>query len=196
MKIKVLCVSVLLAFSSIIVAQQDGDTIALNIDESITQPQQQQSWWNKKLLHKGYKGHLEFFTEPIDDNMYLLGVSTSHGRQFSPQFFLGGGMSFIFLEYYYDKSRSKAELHGTIPLIVSFADFRFTPITKRITPVVGLKMGYLFFFHFLRATPYIGVRWGLCKEFGANLGVGFPVFFMPFGEGTMEAVRLNVGIDF
>ena len=54
MKIKVLCVSVLLAFSSIIVAQQDGDTIALNIDESITQPQQQQSWWNKKLLHKGY----------------------------------------------------------------------------------------------------------------------------------------------
>ena len=179
MKIKVLCVSVLLAFSSTIVAQQDGDTIALKTDESISSPQQQPSRWNKKLLHRGYKGHLEFFTEPIDDNMYLLGVSTSHGRQFSPQFFLGGGMSFIFLEYYYDKSSSKAELHGTIPLIVSFADFR-----------------YLFFFHFLRATPYIGVRWGLCKGFGANLGVGFPVFFMPFGEGTMEAVRLNVGIDF
>ena len=145
---------------------------------------------------KTFKGHLEFFTEPIDDNMYLLGVSTSHGRQFSPQFFLGGGMSFILMEYYYNKSSSKAELHGTIPLIVSFADFRFTPITKRITPVVGLKMGYLFFFHFLRATPYIGVRWGLCKGFGVNLGVGFPVFFVPFGEGTMEAVRLNVGIDF
>ena len=63
MKIRALYLVLLLAISSTIAAQQAGDTIALKTDESITPPQQQ-TWWNKKLLHKGYKGHLEFFTEP------------------------------------------------------------------------------------------------------------------------------------
>lgn len=55
MKIRVLHLVLLLTISATIAAQQAGDTISLNTDESITPPQQQ-TWWNKKLLHKGYKG--------------------------------------------------------------------------------------------------------------------------------------------
>jgi len=55
MKIRALHLALLLTISSTITAQQAGDTIALKTDESITLPQQQ-TWWNKKLLHKGYKG--------------------------------------------------------------------------------------------------------------------------------------------
>lgn len=98
MKIRVLHLVLLLTISSTITAQQAGDTISLNTDESTTPPQQQ-TWWNKKLLHKGYKGYLEFFTEPyFEENTFLFGASTSHGRQFSSKIFLGAGTSLIFMK--------------------------------------------------------------------------------------------------
>ena len=64
MKIRALYLVLLLTISSTIAAQQAGDTISLNTDESIT-PSQQQTWWNKKLLHKGYKGYCRVFYRAI-----------------------------------------------------------------------------------------------------------------------------------
>ena len=197
MKIRALYLVLLLAISSTIAAQQAGDTIALNIYESISSPQQQQSWWNKKLLHKGYKGYLEFFTEPyFEENTFLFGASTSHGRQFSSKIFLGAGTSLIFMKYGYIRNTSSYGLTVTIPIIVPFVDFRYTPFTKRITPVLGLKPGYLIFFNALKISPYVGIRWGLCEGFGVNLGVEFPTLISPYDKEEMTAVRLKIGIDF
>ena len=100
------------------------------------------------------------------------------------------------MKYGYIRNTSSYGLTVTIPIIVSFIDFRYTPFTKRITPVLGLKPGYLIFFNALKISPYVGIRWGLCEGFGVNLGVEFPTLISPYDKEEMTSVRFNLGIDF
>lgn len=83
----------------------------------------------------------------------------------------------------------------TFPFLYPFANFRLTPVSKQITPVVDLKVGYIIPFNTLKINPSVGVRLGLCRNFGINLGVGVPLYVNSSFSG-FGAVNINLGIDF
>lgn len=92
----------------------------------------------------GYRGFADLgYTIGVGD--YDFGrfeISTTHGYQVNPYFFVGGGVGFHFMESYktvgmeyaLDERKSKV----SIPL---FADFRGTFSKRKFAPFVDLKLG-------------------------------------------------------
>lgn len=96
-----LLLSLLLAFSATIVAQQDNQNEMPQSIENQTQQDYQnvsseQTPTIRKTPQKGYKGNVELFADmDVMQPMFFCGLSTSHGYQFSPKTFLGIGLAFM-----------------------------------------------------------------------------------------------------
>ena len=94
---------------------------------------------------KGYHGFADLgYTIGVGD--YDLGrfeISTTHGYQVNPYFFVGGGVGFHFMQSYKTKgmdiSLDERDSKVSIPL---FADFRGTFTKRKFAPFVDLKLGY------------------------------------------------------
>lgn len=125
----------------------------------------------------GYRGFADLgYTIGVGD--YDFGrfeISTTHGYQVNPYFFVGGGVGFHFMESYktpgmeYSLDERKSKV--SIPL---FADFRGTIGKKRFSPFVDLKLGYFVtnndgFYGNLSA----GCRMALKGKQGISLSIGY-----------------------
>ena len=123
---------------------------------------------NSKTLRRGYKGSFDIGYEFTVGNFdgRLFGVSTSHGFQFNPYIYLGGGLA---LNYYHDDFDEDS--YGVIPV---FINVRTNFTTSRISPYFDFKTGYSInedggFY----ANPSIGVRFGLGRKLGLNLSASY-----------------------
>lgn len=120
----------------------------------------------------GYKGFVEGgFTAGLGNwDFHRLEILTSHGYQFSPYLFVGGGSGF---QYY------------TLPEwfeLPLFVDLRSSLLPgRKLTPVVGVKMGYTLdlsdgitgngFF----ASPTVGLRYALNGHGALRFDIGYAV---------------------
>lgn len=94
---------------------------------------------------KGYHGFADLgYTIGVGDYDFgRFGISTTHGYQVNPYFFVGGGVGFHFMQSYKTKgvdiALDERDSKVSIPL---FADFRGTFTKHKFAPFVDLKLGY------------------------------------------------------
>lgn len=125
----------------------------------------------------GYRGFADLgYTIGVGDYEFnRFEISTTHGYQVNPYFFVGGGVGFHFMnsyetpgmQYALDKRDSKV----SIPL---FADFRGTFSKRKFAPFVDLKLGYFVtnndgFYGNISA----GCRMALKGKQGISLSIGY-----------------------
>lgn len=92
----------------------------------------------------------------------LITISTTHGLQMNPQFFVGAGVAF---EYGLDSKKN------AVPF---FLDGRFNFQKKPNSPFVDFKIGYSFFQSSgYYINPMIGYRIGLRNKSALNVGIGY-----------------------
>lgn len=116
-----------------------------NADYKVIQPQSAQSSSaisSSGYLSRGYRGMVEMaYGVGIEGDNFLYQISTTHGWQFNQYLYLGGFASFGSTEtaFYY------VESDGPINQIMDFrfgVDFRTYISMRRVSPYVGLKLGY------------------------------------------------------
>ncbi len=164
---------------------------------------------------KGYRGFIDWSNDlrsqqiwgGLDDRTtcFFTGVSTSHGYQIDPNFYVGAGLLFEHCSKI-DANLLTAFLHGR-------ADLKF----GRFTPFGEIKLGFnmtdgggLYF------SPQIGYRFSWNRKFGINIGAGLSLqtyrmdlyditlapdgytVFQKIGTSTDSRVyfSFSVGIDF
>lgn len=125
----------------------------------------------------GYRGFADLgYTTGIGD--YKFGrteISTTHGYQVNPYFFIGGGVGFHFMNEYstpdMDIPLDVRKATTSIPL---FADFRGTFSKGKVAPFVDLKLGHFVtnndgFYGNLSA----GLRFKLSGDQGLSVSLGY-----------------------
>lgn len=149
----------------------------------------------------------------IADNE-IWAVTNSHGCQFNPYIFVGGGFGLavmpeevmsIKIGENSTTTRSSDQQFGA-PV---FAHFKATFLEDtKLTPFADVKIGYCFFdiegyFYILS----VGCRYDIGKGFGINLGVGYTLAGFEYGEVEYKghtydiyehtnSLSLHVGVDF
>jgi hypothetical protein len=133
-------------------------------------------------------------------------ITTSHGYQFNPYIFLGGGLG---MQLY--KVSSNNKYLATIP---AFVDFRTNFIklhkysSNRIIPFAGLKIGYTTgVFEGETGTlgsyivPSLGVKAMLTSSVALNLSIGYTLQLVVDEYGyevieTLGGITIKAGIEF
>ena len=128
-------------------------------------------------LSKGYHGMVDFgYTFGIGD--YDFGrfeINTSHGYQFNPYFFLGGGFGIHFMSEYSTPSSSVAldcrQKFVDIPL---FVNGRVTFIENNITPYIDGRVGYYVTDSGgIYASVSVGCRFATWSRQAVNISFGY-----------------------
>ena len=125
----------------------------------------------------GYRGFADLgYTIGVGDyNLGRFEISTTHGYQVNPYFFVGGGVGFHFMSSYETKDMDipldKRDSKVSIPL---FADFRGTFSKRKFAPFADLKLGYFVtnndgFYGNVSA----GCRMALKGKQGISLSIGY-----------------------
>lgn len=152
------------------------------------------------------RGYLGFVETGIaigigDYNLNRWEVNTSHGYQFNPYLFVGGGVG---VHYYFDASDA---------LIPVFADFRANVLPGKIAPYADFKIGYSLgvsdglYGAGLFLAPSVGVRFGLGDNTHAiRAGLGFSLqqfsltysdyYYYYTGRVMCNSVLFKVGYEF
>lgn len=154
----------------------------------------------KTIDTKGYKGIVEL-GGGVGVGQYgdeFASLSTSHGYQFNPYLFLGLGVG---LDYHFDYETVY------IPIFID-ARFNFKPIDKKITPYVGMKVGYAFVDDYSAyLSPHIGVKFPISKKLNMSVSAVYSMqridvnyysgnSYLYTLSGSMGGVGLKVGIEF
>lgn len=129
-------------------------------------------------LSKGYHGMVDFiYSLGLKDYDFdRFEISSSHGYQFNPYIFVGGGLGLHFMrEYFTDGNRDTPLDHRDrfvdVPV---FANARFTFIEQNITPFVDIKAGYFLTHHGgLYLSASIGCRFATWNRHAVNLSIGY-----------------------
>ncbi len=130
-------------------------------------------------LERGYRGFVEsesFFFPDIGflgghpgSSDFWTGVSTTHGYQFNPHLFVGGGMSCIWLLNDKDYRTDKPKVMY-LPL---FADVRTDLRFGRFTPFFDFRVGYnLLHKGFFSGALTVGYRFSWGRRVALNLALG------------------------
>ena len=157
---------------------------------------------NSDFSRKGYRGFVDIgYAVGVGDyGDGVFAVSTSHGYQFNPYFFVGAGIG---VDYHFD--------YETMFLPI-FADLRGYFIDGRITPYIGVKIGYspvdgtgLFF------NPSVGASFGISRKFALNISIGYNLqraemyksyynyyygYSHSYSDETLGAITFKVGFEF
>lgn len=146
---------------------------------------------------KGYRGFVEIGgvagTGDYGDGVFAL--QTSHGYQFSPHFFLGGGLG---IDYHFD---------WETVFVPIFADLRVYFMDNWITPLLGMKIGYSPFdgsgFYF---NPSVGASFAVTNRSAVYLTLGYnlqksEIYFwnsyLSFTEkATIGGISIKLGVEF
>lgn len=153
---------------------------------------------------KGYKGFVDLgftFNTSDFDGASIFSISTTHGYQFNPHLFVGGGIA---------PGITTQHSNFTLPV---FADVRGTFMNNHIAPFADLKVGYsvadLSGFYL---APSVGVRFAITDKLGVNASLGYEMTMGVDGMRTvyvpaygitsysdtdmLSGVTLKVGLDF
>lgn len=162
-------------------------------------------------LQRGYNGYADcgytFGVGPYRMDRYE--VQTSHGYQFNPYLFIGGGLGLHFTGKFGDSYSIPFVTYRSrqtdLPL---FANVRWTILDKRITPYLDTKIGY-FVTHNngLYASAALGCRIYTVGTQAMNVSVGFAYEELQFDSWDINAnpydhklgtkgVSLKLGYEF
>lgn len=158
---------------------------------------------------RGYRGDVEL--------SYLIGagdfatdrveLTTSHGYQFNPYIYLGGGLGF---QYWGDQE------FFTMPI---FTDFRVNFMKGKIIPNAGVKLGIAAQLNDDAAAgvyfnPSVGVKFMLSRKNAVNVSLGYTVqtlnsdyiygygngsdygYYYYYGTTTFNSINFKVGYEF
>ncbi len=133
-------------------------------------------------------------------------LTTTHGYQFNPYLFVGGGIG---LSIWYESDEYDASyIVGDILILKKkrntlsvpiYADVKLYPFSDLpLSPYLDVQIGYTvgdvkgFYFN-----PEIGVRFGLNDRLGFNFGIGYQLqkitFWEPFKDNSLT---FKLGFDF
>lgn len=157
--------------------------------------------WQPRDVQRGYRGFAEWSTditsykydEASRATAWSTGISTSHGYQFSPRFFLGAGVGFQ-----PSVNSSGADL---VPL---FIQARTDQTWGKFTPFGDLRVGYnMCDGGGLYLSPSVGYRFNWGRRLNLNVGVGmtlrgttteqYQINVIPLPDGTFAAEMLYQG---
>lgn len=133
---------------------------------------------------KGYRGFVDsdnflginpgFLTGDGGPSTIYTGFTTSHGYQFNPWLYVGGGAGFVYNlswkthGYHYDDAQY---------IIPVFAEARFDAKWRRFTPYFSIQLGANVNDHGgIYCTPVIGYRFNWGRKSAVNLGFGATIF--------------------
>ncbi len=131
---------------------------------------------------RGYRGFTDlswsrYFwnVDGLDWHENHYGVSTVHGYQFIPQFYLGAGL---------EVAKNSFADSWYIPV---FADFRTDWKFGRFTPFADVRVGYtLSDDGGFRFQPMVGHRFNWGRKVGVNLGIGLTLQNYKYYDGTTD----------
>ena len=127
---------------------------------------------NASGLEEGYHGFVDLgYTLGIGD--YKFGrfeINTTHGYQFNPHFFVGGGLGVHFMSEY-DTPDDHRKNQVDVPV---FGDVRWTIINHKATPFIDGKIGhYVTNRGGLYASISFGCRVSIYNTQGINFSIGY-----------------------
>lgn len=151
------------------------------------------------LQGKRYRGYVDICVSPGNDGVYhdlnAMGYAaiTSHGFQFNPYIFLGGGVGVHYCTF------DHFNLEVAVPI---FANFRANFSSGKVSPYFDAKLGYSASeIRGLYASPSIGVRIGLKRKFGINIQIGYSAqgysyidYYFP-EKAYLHSVNASIGFD-
>ncbi len=123
---------------------------------------------------KGYKPSFEIgYTHGLGEGDERLAVFTTHGYQFSPYLFVGGGVGV---------NRFLSEKACGVPI---FAKVRADLLNKSISPFIDTKIGYSvtnvngFYF-----SPSLGCRFDTPNDFSITMSIGYELQMRDYEMGN------------
>ena len=135
-------------------------------------------------LNKGYRGMVEIGNGfGWGDLNYVFKLSTTHGYQFNPYFYLGGFVSFGSIEYSYDY---RYHLHFNFRW---GADARAYLSKGRFAPFLGLQFGMDLYgdIPFVYLSGQVGFRVALKNKLALNFAVQIgPEHYFEYGEAIFK----------
>lgn len=148
------------------------------------------------VSERGYHGVVEIgpsFVLSGPGDGFGFDLSTSHGYDFNPHLFVGGGMGITYIQdayYIYDWLGYLDEV-----MINIYAEIRGYLLRSAVSPYLGLKLGPSFYTVEGRVDPYVdasaGVRWKFYRDYAVNLALsGGP------GWDSCGSLCIKVGFEF
>lgn len=145
---------------------------------------------------KGYRGNVEFgscfligdnYPYPpfySNDAFIYYNVSTTHGYQFTPYFFIGAGVGFMGWKNAYGLENC--------PL---FADARLNLSSKRWKPFIDCRIGIdLVNNSSLYISPSIGIQYSFTEKLGLFFKAGY--INSAIEDDRFHSISLSLGIEF
>lgn len=131
----------------------------------------------------GYRGSVELgYTVGFEENNGHVEFNTVHGYQIIPYVFVGGGVG----AHYYHGAEKIA-----IPI---FTAVRSNFMDRKISPFVELRIGYSpYDIKGLYVSPSTGCRFGIKKNLGVNLSLGYT--YQDYNS-VIGGFSFRVGMDF
>lgn len=190
---------------SLKIKTQDGSLFVFQMNEisKITKDVLTNSAFKTSGIQTGYRGFVDLgYSFGVGDyNVDRLEFSTSHGYQFSPNFYLGVGAG---LNYFHD---------GEVASVPLFANPRVDFSTGQISPFIDLKVGYTVseYVEGFYLAPSVGVRFDIQNNKGINLSLGYTMqkaeayydyydyngyYSSYYGNVNIGAITLKLGLDF
>ena len=135
----------------------------------------------------------------------IIGISTTHGMQLAPKFFIGAGLGIESVGI--DGSFDFDDL--SIPLYGAFRNDHWT--NKKISLFAEFRIGYNiklsgYMLNFIHVNPIIGIRFRISDRMGVNIGLSyapykkFDEYYWDgdryYYEDHHNAISLKAGIDF
>ncbi len=149
-------------------------------------------------IKKGYRGFLEIAGgADIKKSMGSMTVNTTHGRQFSSWFFMGGGIGYTYstTKAYYRVPDDPKKYYYTDPhhLFYTYMDMRLTiPTRSRIYPFLDFKIGPAFG----QSPGYINGQAGARYALNKNLGVSLSMYYTNIHISIAPAAIMGVTTAF
>lgn len=188
---------------------KDGNVFVYKFDE-ISKITKDLASFSKSSNNSGYKGFFDFgYSFPIGDESASSGrieVTTSHGYQVNPYFYIGLGAG---ANYYCEDGIDS----WSFPV---FANPRMTiPTSTSVSPFLDIKVGYSFgeYIKGFYFSPSIGSRFLLSNNNAINFSVGYTLqkinydggylyyndyynYSYDSGSFSLNAITLKLGFEF
>ena len=134
-------------------------------------------------VQRGYRGFFDLGytigTGDYDDASRLE-LSTTHGYQFNPHFFLGAGVG---VTYWHDMD------YVGLPI---FVDVRADILKYWVSPFIDFKIGYSFIdIEGVYFAPTVGCRFDVGGKASLNLGIGYTVQMCEVITGSRYVIRTS-----